>query len=122
MGLLVPASPAWAAHTELGIFEYDARTAHKLVEPEILKPDSREICSELGLYVVGQAYAEMFNLRQDETCSDSLFKFVIPAQKNYLRKITIHILSGIRKYICCTEGDLPGGACAIMPYCYAICR
>ena len=72
MGLLVPAFPAWAAHTELGIFEYDARTAHKLVEPEILKPDSREICSEQGLYVVGQAYAEMFNLRQDETCSDSL--------------------------------------------------
>jgi membrane-bound lytic murein transglycosylase D len=72
MGLLVPVSSAWGGHAELGVFDYDARTAHKLVEPEILAPDHREICSEQGLYVVGQAYAEMFNLRQEETCSDSL--------------------------------------------------
>jgi membrane-bound lytic murein transglycosylase D len=80
LGLLGPASYAWGGHAELGVFDYDSRTAHKLVGPEILEPDNREVCSEQGLHVVGQAYAEMFNLRHEETCSDSLLVLERPEE------------------------------------------
>jgi len=70
--VIVSASPAQASDADFGVFDYDARTAHKLAEPEMLKSDNREICSEEGLHIVGQAYAEMFNLKHEDTCSDSL--------------------------------------------------
>jgi len=72
MGAIALSSPAIAGHQEFGVFDYDARTAHKLSEPKIIEHDHREICSVQDLQIVGQAYAEMFNLRDHEVCSDSL--------------------------------------------------
>ena len=67
-----------AGRVEFGVYEFNARAAHGFVKPEVMEPDFREICSVEDLHVVDQAYAEMFNLRLDDTCSDSLVVIARP--------------------------------------------